>query len=412
MKRNIRSLMGTAAFLITAVMVTLFFISFISVPLPGGGVILSARDYQNLGDIRKFIGIKEFLKTHYYEEIDPKALEEGAIRGMLGALEDPYTVYMDREEYDSFMTHTTGIYEGVGLVVEGREDGYIQVVSPIEDTPSDRAGIKTADKIIKVDGEEVSADRLEQAVAMMKGPEGTEVVLTILREGLPEPFDVKIMRQEIRLVTVKSDILEGTIGYIRISTFDEKTGKDFNHGIEQLQEKNIKGLILDLRGNPGGLLDQVVKIADYVMGEGLIVYTEDRQGNRKEEVSDARKIDLPLAVLVDGGSASASEILAGAVQDSGTGVLVGTKTFGKALVQTIQDMEDGSAIKMTVAKYYTPKGRSIQGEGIEPDYVVELPQDAVMGEYKEGKDPQLAKAVELIKDGLGVVGGQRGAAIR
>ncbi len=398
MGRNIRSLMGTVAFLVAAVMITLFIISFISIPLPGGGVILSARDYRNLSEMRKLIGIRELLRNHYYEEIDPKALEEGAIRGMLGALEDPYTVYMDRDEYDSFMTHTTGIYEGVGLVVEGREDGYIQVVAPIEDTPSDRAGIRTADKIVKVDGNEVTADKLEQAVAMMKGPEGTEVVLTILREGLAEAFDVKIIRQEIRLVTVKTDILEETIGYIRISTFDEKTGKDFKDGVQSLQDQGIEGLILDLRGNPGGLLDQVVKIADYIMGEGLIVYTEDRHGNRSEEVSDAKKIDLPLAVLVDGGSASASEILAGAVQDSGTGLLVGTRTFGKALVQTIQDMGDGSAIKMTVAKYYTPKGRSIQGEGIEPDYVVELPRDAVMGEYKQGRDPQLAKAVELIKE--------------
>lgn len=397
MKRSIRSLLGTAAFLIAAVMVTLFIISFISIPLPGGSVILSARDYQSLKEMKKLIGIREFLQAHYYEDTDPRTLEEGAIRGMLGALEDPYTVYMDRDEYESFMTYTTGIYEGVGLVVEGKEDGYIQVVAPIEDTPSDRAGIRTADRIIKVDGREVYADKLDQAVAMMKGPEGTEVVLTIFREGIAEPFEVKIVRQQIRLVTVKSDILEDDIGYIRISTFDEKTSEDFQREIKELQGQDIKSLIIDLRGNPGGLLDQVVKIADYIMGEGLIVYTENRQGKRTEETSDARELGLPLVILVDGGSASASEILAGAVQDSGTGVLVGTKTFGKALVQTIQAMDDGSAIKMTVAKYYTPKGRSIQDEGIEPDYVINLPEGAIMGEYRKGKDPQLAKAIDLAK---------------
>jgi carboxyl-terminal processing protease len=398
MKHSIRSLLGMVAFLVTAVMITLFIMSFVSIPLPGGSVVLSARDYQAIKEIKKLINIREFLQAHYYQETDPKALEEGAIRGMLEALEDPYTVYLDKDEYDSFMTQTTGIYEGVGLVVTGGEDGYIRVVAPVEDTPSDRAGIKTADRIIKVDGEEVYADKLQQAVAMMRGPEGTEVVLTILRDSMPEPFDVKIMRQKIRLVSVKSDTLEGDIGYIRISAFDQKTYEDFKGQIKELQGQGIKSLILDLRGNPGGLMDQVVSIADFIMGEGLIVYTEDRQGNRAEERSNAGELGLPLVVLVDGGSASASEILAGAIQDSGTGVLVGTKTFGKALVQTVQGMGDGSARKVTVAQYYTPKGRSIQGEGILPDYVVELPEDAVVGEYKQGKDPQLAKAVELIKN--------------
>jgi len=244
----------------------------------------------------------------------------------------------------------------------------------------------------------VYADQLERAVAMMKGPEGTEVMLTIMREGLPEPFDVKIVRQEIRLVTVKSEVIENNIGYVRISAFDEKTDEDFRVQIKQLQGEGIQGLILDLRGNPGGLLDVVVRVADFIMGKGLIVYTEDRQGNRNEELSDKGELGLPLVVLVDGGSASASEILAGAIQDSETGILVGTRTFGKALVQTIQGLGDGSAIKMTIAQYYTPKGRSIQGSGIQPDYVVERPEDAVIGDYSEGKDTQLAEALELIKN--------------
>jgi carboxyl-terminal processing protease len=364
-------------------------------------VILSARDYEVIRELKKLISIRQYLTTHYYKEIDPGVLEEGAIRGMLEALEDPYTVYMSKLDYENFMTQTAGVYEGVGIVVVGGEDGYIQVVAPIEGTPGDRAGLKTADRIIKVDGKEVSADQLDQAVAMMKGPEGTEVVLTILREGLSEPFDVRIIREEIRVVTVKSDILENSIGYVRIISFDEKTEDDFNVEIKKLQEKGIRGLILDLRGNPGGIMDEVVKIADTLMGEGLIVYTENRQGKRVEEFSDKEKLGLPLVVLVDEGSASASEILAGAIQDSGTGVLVGTTTFGKALVQTVQRMNDGSAIKMTTAQYYTPKGRSIQGKGIQPDYVVELPEDGVIGEYKQGKDPQLAKAVELIKIEMG-----------
>jgi carboxyl-terminal processing protease len=397
MKFNLRSLLGTVAFMLAAVIITLCVVNFISIPLPGGSVILSARDYGNIKELRKFLSIREFLNTYYYLDTDPEVLEEGAIRGMLEALGDPYTVYLDKDEYDSFMTHTTGTYEGVGLVVEGGEDGYIRVVAPIEDTPSARAGIKTADRIIRVDGQEVYADQLERAVAMMKGPEGTEVVLTIIREGQPEPFDVKVERQEIRLVTVKAETIEDNIGYVRISTFDQKTNEDFRREVKELQRSGIEGLIIDLRSNPGGLLDQVVEIADFLMGKGLIVYTEDRQGNRNEELSDAGELGLPIVVLVDGGSASASEILAGAIQDSGTGVLVGTKTFGKALVQTIQGMGDGSAVKMTIAQYYTPKGRSIQGSGIQPDYVVERPEDAVMGDYEKGNDSQLAKAIELIK---------------
>ena len=398
MKFSLRSLLGTAAFLLVAVIITLSVINFVSIPLPGGGVILSARDYNSLKELNKFIRVKTFLDSHYYRDTDPAALEEGAIRGMLEALEDPYTVYMDKDEYDSFMTHTTGTYEGIGLVVEGGEDGYIRVVAPIEDTPSARAGIRTADRIIRVDGQEVYADQLERAVAMMKGPEGTEVVLTIMREGLSDPFDVNIVREEIRLVTVKSEVIEDNIGYVRISAFDEKTDEDFRTQIKRLQGEGIQGLILDLRGNPGGLLDVVVRVADFIMGKGLIVYTEDRQGNRNEELSDDGELGLPLVVLVDGGSASASEILAGAIQDSETGILVGTRTFGKALVQTIQGLGDGSAIKMTIAQYYTPKGRSIQGSGIQPDYVVERPDDAVIGDYSEGKDTQLAEALELIKN--------------
>jgi carboxyl-terminal processing protease len=394
---RLKSTLGAVAIVVVTVLITVSVINFVSIPMPGGNVILSNQDYNNLKDMRKLLGIKEFLEDYYYKDIDKEKLQEGAIRGMLESLDDPYTVYLSKEEYESFMTHTTGTYEGIGLVVEKGEDGYITVVAPIEDTPSERAGIKSADKIIKVDHKEVYGDKLEQAVSMMKGPEGTKVTLTIVREGVEKPFDVTITREEIRLKTVKSQVVEDNIGYIRISTFDQRTYEDFYQALKNLSKSNVKGLVIDLRNNPGGLLDEVVKIADVLMGKGLIVYTEDRQGNRKEEMSDAGKLGLPIVVLVDGGSASASEILAGALQDSGTGVLVGTKTFGKALVQMVQELKDGSAIKVTVAQYYTPKGRSIQGEGIEPDYVVELPEDAVMGEYKEGKDPQMAKAIEILK---------------
>lgn len=391
-----KSILRSFILVIITVIVTVSVINFVSIPLPGGNVILSARDYQNLKEMRKLLGIKEFLEDYYYKEIDRDKLEEGAIRGMLQSLEDPYTVYMTREEYEDFMVHTTGTYGGIGIVVEKGEDGYITIVAPIEDTPGERAGLKAGDKIIKVDGKDVRGDQLEQAVSMMKGPEGTEVKLTILRKGM-EPFQVSIIREQIRLKTVKAQMKEGNIGYIRISAFDEKTFKDFNSELKKLVKSGMKGLVIDVRNNPGGLLDQVVEIADLLMGKGLIVYTENRQGNREEKVSDAGKLGLPLVVLVNQGSASASEILAGAIQDSGTGVLVGTKTFGKALVQTVRELKDGSAIKITVAQYYTPKGRSIQGKGIQPDYIIEMPEDGVMGDYEGGKDPQLSKAMEIIR---------------
>lgn len=391
-----KSILRSFILVIITVIVTVSVINFVSIPLPGGNVILSARDYQNLKEMRKLLGIKEFLEDYYYKEIDRGKLEEGAIRGMLQSLEDPYTVYMTREEYEDFMVHTTGTYGGIGIVVEKGEDGYITIVAPIEDTPGERAGLKAGDKIIKVDGKDVRGDQLEQAVSMMKGPEGTEVKLTILRKGM-EPFQVSIIREQIRLKTVKAQMIEGNIGYIRISAFDEKTFNDFNSELKKLVKSGMKGLVIDVRNNPGGLLDQVVEIADLLMGKGLIVYTEDRQGNREEKVSDAGKLGLPLVVLVNQGSASASEILAGAIQDSGTGVLVGTKTFGKALVQTVRELKDGSAIKITVAQYYTPKGRSIQGKGIQPDYIIEMPEDGVMGDYEGGKDPQLSKAMEIIR---------------
>jgi len=385
---------------VVTIMVIFGAINFVRIPLPGGMGLLPVKDYDNFQDMAKLFKVKELVEDGYYKEIDKDKLEEEAIRGMLKSLDDPYSVYMDKEEYDAFMVHTTGTYGGIGIVVGGGEDGYITIVAPIEDTPGERAGLKAGDKIIKVDDKEVYADKLDQAVIMMKGQKGTKVVLTILREGTGEPFDVSIIREQIRLKTVKSQLVENNIGYMRISAFDEKTYKDFNKELKDLTNLGMKALIIDLRNNPGGLLDQVVKVADALMGKGLIVYTEDRQGNREEELSDARELGLPLVILVNGGSASASEILAGAVQDSGTGVLVGTKTFGKALVQTVRELEDGSAVKYTVAQYYTPKGKSIQGKGIEPDYVLEMPEDGVIGDFDEGKDPQCLKAMEIITSQL------------
>lgn len=316
--------------------------------------------------------VESIIKKYYIEEVDEKKLVEGAVAGIAAAVGDPYTVYLNEKEFEDFKVQTEGSYAGIGVVVSvDPSDNLITVVAPFEDTPGEKAGILPGDKIIKVNGKEVYGENLEEAVSMMKGPKGTDVTITIMRDKQTEPKEITITRDIIVLQTIKHKIVADNIGYIRITMFDEKTDKDFESALNELLKQNIKGLIIDVRDNPGGLLSEVVKIADRLLPKGIIVYTEDRYKNRDTEYSDSNEIRLPIVVLVNGGSASASEILAGAIQDYGKGTLIGTKTFGKGLVQNLFPLADGkSAVKVTISKYYTPKGRCIQGEGIEPDIVV------------------------------------------
>ena len=345
--------------------------------------------------------VKAIIKKNYVEPVDDAKLMEGAVQGVAGAVGDPYTVYMEPKDYKDFMVQTQGSYAGIGVVVSADpKDNLITVVAPFEDTPGEKAGVLPGDKIVKVNGQDVWGDKLDQAVSMMKGPKNTQVTITIMREGESQMRDLSITRDIIVIKTVKHRMLAGNIGYIRITMFDEKTSKDFDIALDDLYKKNIKGLIIDVRDNPGGLLDQVVKIADRLVPKGTIVYTEDRNKDRKIEQSDAEQVKVPLAILVNGGSASASEILSGAVKDHGKGVLVGTKTFGKGLVQTIFPLKDQSAVKVTISKYYTPNGISIQGTGIQPDVPVELPEELkkTVSQIKEEEDTQLKKAIEVITE--------------
>jgi carboxyl-terminal processing protease len=343
--------------------------------------------------------LKEYLSKNYYQEIESNTLMEGAIKGMFESVGDPYTVYMNEKEFSDLMTRAQGTYGGIGVIVTPGKDGFVTVVSPIEDTPGERAGLRTGDKITHVNGERVYAEKLDQAVEKMKGEPGTRVKLTIGREGEADPIEVEIKREEIRLKTVKSEVLENNIGYIRISMFDEKTAEDFKSHLSQLEDKGIKGLVLDLRNNPGGSLSQCVEIADVLLGDQIIVYTEDRDGHREIERSDKRGINYPLVLLVNKGSASASEILAGAVKDGGQGITIGTTTFGKGLVQHVKPLNDGTGFKYTVSQYFTPNGTNIHGTGVEPDIVVELPaelEDSLT--IDRAKDTQLKRAIEEIKD--------------
>lgn len=348
----------------------------------------------------KAIYLENLIKENYLGDVDENKLFEGQLKGMFQSLEDPYSVYMTKDEFNDLIEHTKGVYGGIGVIVTPGEDNLITVVAPIEDTPGAKSGIKTGDKIVKVNGKEFTADKMDDAVKIMKGEPGTDVVLTILRkdeEGNSEFFDLTIKREEIRLKSVKSTMLSNKIGYIRIISFDELTYDDFKKHLTNLQEQGMKGLIIDLRNNPGGILDVCTKIADELMGEGTIVYTEDKYGHKEYIKSDKEKIDVLLVLLVNEGSASASEILSGAIKDSGRGILIGTKTFGKGIVQRIKPLKDGSGIKLTVSQYFTPSGKNIHGVGIEPNIEVKLPDNVEMfGVDNISQDTQLKKAIEVI----------------
>lgn len=369
-------------------------------------VIITAKDYEKLissyNKYSKAVSLENYVKTNSLQEVDDEQLMEGQLKGMLQGLDDPYSIYMTEEEFKDFTEHTQGVYGGIGVVVSPGEDNLITVVSPIEGTPGERAGLKAGDKIIKVEGQEFMADSMDKAVKVMKGEPDTKVALTILRkdkEGKNEYIDMDIVREEIRLVTVQSEIVEDDIGYLKITSFDQLTYEEFKENLDDLIDQDVSGLVLDLRNNPGGLLDICVDISDELLGEGVIVYTETRDGERTYEKSKKGHTDIPLVVLVNEGSASASEILAGAIQDRDRGILVGTTTFGKGIVQRIKQLSDGSGLKLTVSEYFTPNGTNIHGIGIEPDIVLELPEDIEeIGPGNLEEDIQLKTAIEKLKE--------------
>lgn len=352
-------------------------------------------------DLSKMLSIKNYIENNYLREIDEQKMLDGQLKGMVSSLNDPYSVYMTKDEFASFAQQTAGIYGGVGVIVTPGEDNYITVVSPIEDTPGERAGIKPGDRILKVNGVEYFAENMDEAVKVMKGKPKTKVTITIMRtdkEGNNQTFDLDIIREEIRLVTVKSNIIDKEIGYIRLTSFDELTYKDFKESLSKLEKSKIKGLIIDLRNNPGGLLNICAQIADELLGAGDIVYTQTKNGDREYLKSDKRQITIPLVLLVNEGSASASEILAGAIKDHKRGELIGTKTFGKGVVQRIKELPDGSGLKLTVSEYFTPNGTNIHGIGITPDIVIELNEGVEnIGVDYIKEDNQLQKALEVIK---------------
>jgi carboxyl-terminal processing protease len=362
----------------------------------GERVVVSKADYENLKDVEKLLGLKEYVKKNYVEGAKDDSLMEGAMKGVFEALGDPYSVYMSASEFKSMNESTSGNFGGIGVIVTKSEEGYITVVAPVEDTPGEKAGIKTKDKIIKVDDKDLIGMELDKAVELIKGKPGTKVVLTISRGDVIQPMTFEITREMINQKAVKSEVKESNVGYIRINSFDSDADKDFKRELTSLKAKKIKGLILDLRQNPGGYVSSCLEIADEILGAGMVVYTEDINKNRQVYNSKAGGLGVPLVILVDGGSASASEILAGAVKDRNAGLLIGEKTFGKGLVQSVESLKDGSGFKLTTQKYYTPNGISINKIGIEPNIEVK-PMEVKEGQKPEDiKDLQLERAMEEI----------------
>jgi len=320
-------------------------------------------------DLQAFTEVFSKVKSDYVESVDEKKLIEDAIRGMLNGL-DPHSSYLNTSEFSDLKIGTTGQFGGLGIEV-GMENGFVKVISPIDDTPAFRAGVKASDLIIKLDDKSVKGMTLNEAVKIMRGKPNTSIELTIVREGEPKPLVIKITREIIRVKSVKNRMLEPGYGYVRITNFQSRTTTDLLKAISDLQkEARLKGMILDLRNNPGGVLNGAVGVSDAFIDDGLIVYTEGRiddSSHRYLATPGDSLNGVPLVVLINGGSASASEIVAGALQDHKRGIILGTKSFGKGSVQTIQELRNGSAVKLTTARYFTPHGRSIQATGIEPD---------------------------------------------
>ena len=328
-----------------------------------------------LNELRNFSDIFARVKTDYVEDVDDKTLLENAIRGMLTGL-DPHSTYMDADEYKELKIGTTGKFGGLGIQV-GMEDGFVKVISPIDDTPAFRAGLESGDLIIRLNDKTVTGMTLNDAVKVMRGDPGTDIKLTVIREGADKPLSFTVTRDIISVKSVKSRILEPDYGYIRISNFQSKTGRDLLKEINKLKDENkhtLKGLVLDLRNNPGGVLSAAADVSDAFINNGKLVFTKGRIANSDFEFN-AKPGDImngsPMVVLINGGSASASEIVAGALQDHRRAIIMGSKSFGKGSVQTIQELRSGGAVKITTARYFTPNGRSIQGEGITPDVVLE-----------------------------------------
>lgn len=379
-------------FKLQAHLAVLFIFTFLLLPLPNalaqeaeaGEGSKSENTYEKL---KVFSEILSLLESNYVEEVNSDDLVEGAIRGLLKTL-DPHTSYLPPASYKQMQVETSGKFGGLGIEISMRK-GILTVISPIDDTPAFKAGILAGDRIIKIEDESTLDITLSEAVNLLRGDRGAPIKITIFREGMEEPKDYTIVRDVIKVRSLTSKIYNSDVGYIKIRNFTKTTSNDLDEALAMFESKNVRRLVLDLRNNPGGLLNQAVEVADrFLDDENLIVYTQGRtedQNMRFTTHDRGRQVSYPMIILVNGGSASASEIVAGALQDLGRAVILGTQTFGKGSVQTIIPLSEGSALRLTTARYYTPSGKVIQENGITPDIIVEMPPVVRNGQNNEKK---------------------------
>lgn len=348
--------------------------------------------------VQKLNYLESLIDEEYLDEKDEDSLREGLYAGLMSGLNDPYSVYYTAEQYKELNTSNEGSYVGIGAVLQKDEDGGAQIVQLYEGGSGEQAGLKKGDVLKAIDGEDVTEKETADIAAMIRESDKDSVTLTVQRAEQKETLDIKVEIRDVEIQTVSHEMLDGETGYIRISEFSEVTSNQYKKAFEDLQDKGIKKLVVDLRNNPGGLLNAVCDVLRQILPEGLIVYTEDKNGKKEEEKCDGKnELNMPLAVLVNGSSASASEIFAGAVKDYGIGTIVGTTTYGKGVVQTIQPLTDGSAVKITIAKYFTPKGNDINKKGITPDVEAELSEgSADWTELTHKEDTQLQTALKEI----------------
>ena len=328
----------------------------------------------------------------YNDNKDDEKIKDSIYKGLLNGLDDPYSVYYTKEEYQSLLESTSGSYCGIGVVVSQNSDtGVIAAVRVFDGAPGDKAGVKAQDIIYKVEDEEVTGEDLSSVVAKMKGDKGTKVKVTVYRPSTSKYIDMEIERDEVDVPTIETKMLDNNIGYMQITEFDEVTYNQFKEGLESLKKQGMKSIIFDVRDNPGGMYKTVVNMLDDILPEGVLVYTEDKEGKKEEQKSDADCLDMPMVVLQNENSASAAEIFAGAIKDFKAGTIIGNTSFGKGIVQTIMPLSDGSAIKLTIQRYFTPSGVNIQGTGIEPDIKVEENSETE-------RDDQLQKAIDTLSE--------------
>lgn len=352
--------------------------------------------------VEKLSALQALVDAYYLEEVDSENFATGIYKGFISSLEDPYSTYYTKQEYSNLIESSSGVYHGIGAVVsQDVKTGIITIVKPYKDSPAYNVGLLPDDILFKVEDEEVTGKDLTEVVSKIKGKENTEVNITIYRDGVTEPMEFTLVRKKINIPTIEYEMLDNSIGYIQIVEFSNVSITQFNNALRTLEKQGAKALVVDVRNNPGGLLKSVVDILDRLLPKGkLVVYTENKHGERDDEkTDDSLRYDKPMVVLINGNSASASEIFAGTLQDYNKATLVGTTSFGKGIVQSVIPLTDGTAVKLTISKYFTPKGRNIHGAGIVPDVEIELDEGLKqLIAIPHDQDNQLQKAIEILKE--------------